>query len=429
MDFSRNFFYFFIFLLLLSSCRDDEDEQAPFIQWNFPAEDKKFSVVEEIFVEADISDDRIIEDVEIGLFSKPSLQAVSAIKTFQPQSKTFTLSLNIRVSDSLLESGTYFLRIIANDGENQKAVFRDVKITAIPRKKLGVLLSSENQNTTNLYLMDDALNVSLINAFSASYFQSKVNSIDQHYWLMSKNENKLMTFQLKENILEFERRFNSSFQQLFSDSDLDGRTLFVSKKDGEILGFDERFAQAFNYRSSKPGRRVNQLKAGERFVLADETDNNGGNRSLQIIFRSGGFLRAEAFTANASVGFYFLEQDRAIAFQNDKQAGVISEVFLEEGSIRKLINLQDSIIDLIQIDQHNYLIRTKSKVLRYDLSRNTVLDYIQTPATILQYDDLNRLIYVAEGRSLSIYTYPIKQLVNQKMMPFEISGIDMWYNR
>ena len=423
-------FFLFLFLsAILFSCEKEEDEQVPLIDWEFPKEMQTFSATEEIFFKAEISDDRIIEEVEVGLFSKPDLLSVSSILRLNPKEKTVQIARNFLISDTLLKSGIYFFRILVKDGVNETVNFRDVKIEGIKKKKLGVLVSCESPGSTKLYHLDEEQNRSVLRTFSGSYFQSKVNSIDQQFWFTTNEQKQVCVYQLKARQKDFQTQVISNFKLPFSDVDLDNRTFFLAKKEGEIISFDELFSERLLYKSIKPARKVTKVSANEKHLLAEEVDLNGGNRSLQIIYRNSGALRAEVFSSRVAVDIFFVDSKRAIIFQNDSSGGVLAELNIEEGGLRRMKNIQDSILNVLQIDAKNYLLSTKNKILLYDFSRNTSLEFLPQGEAVLQYDVLENLIYLGSGNELFVYTFPLAKLKHQQTMPSVIRGIDIWYNR
>ena len=125
-------------MILLFACKKDQDEEAPIINWERPAENNEFFVRDTIRVKATIRDNERIKSVELGLFAA-SGQLVQSFLSVRPDQMEYELSAVLTINDSLLTSGDYYFRIEVEDEDNTQAAFRFIKLNGIPRKKLGLI--------------------------------------------------------------------------------------------------------------------------------------------------------------------------------------------------------------------------------------------------------------------------------------------------
>lgn len=428
MIFFRSFFLFFIFLLFLG-CRNEVDEVPPQITWLFPAENNTFSTLDEIFVEAEIQDNESIKAIQLGLFRKSDNRQVQGNNDFSPNSKLFRLAVNFLIKDSLLESGTYYFRILADDGENVKAAFRDIQINTVPKVRLNTIVACENGNGVQFFKDNNDFNFSAFLTDPNSLTEAVVNSIDQQYWMLSKRGGYISVFDLKENSIAYQNQLLSNFSELFTSVDFEDRTVLIAAKDGEIKGFNERFQNNFTYRAINPGRSILNLKANHKYVLAEEADLNGSNRSVQLIFRNTANSRAELAINQQVKAIYFTSLEMAILFQNNANGGLLSEVDIQANGVRTMKTFRDSIISVTQISDKDYFISTPNKIMRYDFSTNTSFDFLTFPNAVIAYEELNNQLLIGSNQTLSVYSLNPTNLVAQATLPSRIMDIDVRFNR
>lgn len=418
----------FIFYSLFASCRKEVDEIPPQIEILSPSGNSNYKVLDDVFLEATIQDDLWIERVKVTLISYESNQKVLSELNFSPQKKTFSLKTTFSIADSLLAGGNYYFKIEAMDKENTSNAFRDIRILGLPKVKLGLIVGCSNESESQFYQDQNDFNFSLFHSTSTPLLTADLNSIDQYYWFVPSRGNTISAFHLKNNVVEFEKTVLSGFSQQFTDLTLFDRTAYIGGRNGEILAFDERFQDNYTYRSEM-GRSILTLGANQKYVLAEEADYTSNNRRLQITYRNSGFLRASVQLNNPVKAICFTETERAILFQNNLNGGLLSEVELLGNTRRTMKTFSDSILSVEQINAEEFLVSTPNKVMKYDYSRNTLLDYLMIPAAILSYDDLNNQLYVGEGLNLRVYNYGKQSPLSTTTLSLPIKSIDVRYNR
>lgn len=133
-----------VFMLIITffiSCRkEDKDTSGPTIHVHAPSTGGVYFYFNQIPVGAHIADERQITRVEVDITDSSNRVFLSA-NAIQPGSKEFHLETTIAHDDLYLESGTYFVRIKAGDGENTTTVYREIQLFAAPtilRKSIAI---------------------------------------------------------------------------------------------------------------------------------------------------------------------------------------------------------------------------------------------------------------------------------------------------
>jgi hypothetical protein len=123
---------FMLIITCFISCRKDQpDSSSPSIHVHAPSSGGAYFYFSQIPIGAHIVDDRQIATIEVDITDAANRVYLSANRT-NPGTKEFDLETNIAHDNFYLETGTYFVRIRASDGENTTTVYREIQLFAAP---------------------------------------------------------------------------------------------------------------------------------------------------------------------------------------------------------------------------------------------------------------------------------------------------------
>lgn len=415
-------------LLFIFSCQEEKDNNPPIISISSPTENASYQVLDNVAIRANITDDEIIKSVQVSLINDETRKKVLSSLFFSPNQGNFELQASYSLDDSLLESGRYYFKIEALDNDNTGAAFQYIQIIGIPKKKLGVVAICSSANATTVYTDKNDLNFLPLTYFAAPYFKSVLNSYDQQLWFLPKDKSDFLAYHLNKNTLQFNQSVNSGFNQAYTDIKLRGRDVVISTREGEALGYSFNYVKNYNYQTISD-RIISSLGLSEKYILVDEADLNGSNRFVNVLFGNTGVVQSGIAINYACEAIYFLEEKKAILFQNDEIGGRISELILEASARRTVKTFPDSILRVEQVSQDEYLISTAIKVLRYNYSTDNLLDYLLIPNAKTKFESLNNELYVASGNQLEHYNYALKTLIASTVLPQQITALELRYNK
>jgi len=420
-------FLFWIIISLLSSCKEDRDKIPPSIIISSPIENLNVSFSDEIVVKASISDNEIIRSVQLSLISTETKNRILRTESFQPNSSTFELTEVYEISDSLLAGGEYYFKVEAKDDDNTFAAFRFININSFPQRKISCIVSCSDLNNTTVYEDRNDFSFQKIHDFSSPYLSSELNSYDQHYWYFPSKGNQLQTLDLRSKSILFSESFISNRNDFFGASALADRHIFISTKAGELQGYNPLFQDNYTYLSASQ-KQLGKVTIGEQFILQDEGFSSGNNQTITVLYRTSGNVKIQFSISHPIEESFFLEDNVALLFQNDQNGGLIQELKIEDGGIRKIRNTRDSILSVEQISKNEYLISTRDKIERYTVNPNNLVDYLSLERAVVQYDRLNNQLYIGSGKTLSLFNN--RQLTSIQTIDFQtpIKGIDLRYN-
>lgn len=417
-----------LFVVSIFSCKDDEDEFPPTVVFETPQENDSFKVLESVFIKARITDDENIERVIVRLIDNNSGNVALPSQTFTPNTKTFELDFVVELSDSLLESGSYYFQVEANDGTNTFSDFRTVHISGIAKRQLSTVVACSNLQSTDIYEGSSTNGYQLFQTLASSYEDMVLNNDDQHLWYLSENTKEIQVFALIDKERLYNQRINSSFANPFTNLVRDDRDVILGIKDGEVEGFNQFFNDNFTYRTQND-RVIGRVDVDDDFVLVEELDRDGNNRSLLALNKSSRFLVNSVNLPGEPTNMFVHRKDKVLVFYNTAQNGVIAEFDLVQSGLRTIRSLNNKINAVEQINTNEYVLSTSVNVQSYQVANNNLVTYLNEPNAVLSYDDLQNQLYVGVGLELKQYTYRSNVVNATSIFSKEIVGIDIRYNK
>jgi len=180
-------------ILLFLGCRKrNEDSVSPVIQLEIPTTGATFYYLNNIPIRASIKDDMQLVSVTIEITNAQNIRFLES-ETFGPDNKTFDLSYNISHNDVYLTSGTYYVKITANDGENESIAFREIQLIEAPRILERIFIVRNNGSATTI---DSLYNNTLFPCFNfnQTYLFGGIDSRSQQAVISSNDVSSMESF-------------------------------------------------------------------------------------------------------------------------------------------------------------------------------------------------------------------------------------------
>lgn len=223
--------------LLLFSCIKEKDEIYPTIDIQGPADGATYNVFDTIFVALSISDDQNLDWVQVDVINDFN-QSIVPPETNNSIEGNSTEYLEALILDNIhLESGNFFLRVRAFDGENEKTEFVDITIIEHPRAlERFIVVSSPTAFTTSI---DSLLDNTLYNAsvLDIAYDESEINSWHRELLIGGKETGNVQVL-TTENLLPSHAYSGegNSIDDWYKDMHFDVESLryFLSREDSKV---------------------------------------------------------------------------------------------------------------------------------------------------------------------------------------------------
>ncbi len=416
---------------LLNSCKKDKDDVFPTIIISAPTENSTYNVLEAIPLRISITDNEKIESVRISLSEQSSGKSALSSLSYYPAQSSFNLDEFYFISDSLLNTGKYSLRVDASDGDNSASAFSTVIIQGIDRKSLQIIAAIDGGQTDEIIAIqkDQLINRLLANV---SVGEVHVNSRYQQSWFSQPGIEKIASLNLASSLVDYEAFPNSNGQSdRILDAEYIGDRFYVSTDRGTLQAFSTSYQDVFTY-NSPTGFRVRNIYNVNNRPMVKETDLVGNNQSLIYLFNNGS-IDTRINESNEIIGVTSKSSDptEAHLFVNGTNSFIVKTVDLNSGlsnSIASKNNIQ--LKSVIRTRDFEFILITNSEVLKYNLSTGflrAVSSSLSNPKAI--YDEVDEVIYVASGNSLKAYDYDQLSLVFNSTLPNPIIDMAMHYNK
>lgn len=229
--------WFIIGLLMLVLGCKKEDEIPPSITIVNPFAMSQFQIPFQVNVTGNAQDENSIEWIKIVVLNDalaPSSQEI--LIDVNKNSVEFNEWLS--VDNIHLNSGAYFVKVSASDGENIHSSYVEINVLEYPLVLEDIYLLSSNNNQTNLFKIDSN-SLEFVNQFDGQL--QVANAISKHQYLFIGTDQLGNAFDpnLNQNIWNWS--FTTFLSTYFNDSEMSesGDVLHLCCSDGVVRSFTE----------------------------------------------------------------------------------------------------------------------------------------------------------------------------------------------
>lgn len=121
------------------SCQK-KDETSPTVEITQPAENATFNVFDTIQVSFTVEDETELVAVSVQLVNSDFVP-VGESQNVNVPSNGFSGTAELAIDDKLLPTGDYYVKVLADDGTNEKRGYKKVKIIALPKQRRAIYCS------------------------------------------------------------------------------------------------------------------------------------------------------------------------------------------------------------------------------------------------------------------------------------------------
>lgn len=423
----------FLFITMAFWSCKDKDEIPPNIIFITPTENTQFNIREQIVVEANVSDNDIVERVTFRMVTEENNISVAGSATVFPNEKDANVKGVLQINDTLLDGGRYFIEIEASDGENEFSTFRAIRIEGIPRRRLSTVVTTSNGSRTNVFESSSDSTFQLVNNYPYAFKASQLNNEDQHFWFVPQNHNEIFVQNVKDNLQVYSKQYNSNFSDPFVDLCRLDRVVYLGVQQ-EIDGISERFSDKFTELLSTD-RKLTSLSVGDDYLISSETDLQGNNGMLKIFnvnSPAGIAINSISIPYDVKKAFVY-GGDRGVVFYNSdvlgNYIGAVGHFEVSKNGIREVEFTGGPIQQVIQVTSNEYLIATDAMILLYRVSTENAFVYDFAHFPVLHYDETSNELFVGTSRELRVYDYPSSNFNVMTTFSNDIKSIAVRYNK
>ena len=380
-----------IALSAVSCKKDRSDSLAPSIEINSPTIGSTYYYNSTISIEAVVTDDRQLKSVLVEITDAQNNRYLSP-HLFSPIAKRFELNHTILCDDLYLSSGTYFVRITADDGENEQIAFREIQIMEAPRLIERIFAVRNNGFTASIDTLHDETLLPCIN-FQGDYRFGGIESRTRHLIASDTSPSSLLSVSLPyfENLSAAFPPSNDELTAFFHDRI--GHRFLWGTHAGDIWSTATIGTQLF---SSSIGNAPITCIAGSRdhiitisgesssaYINALRMDNGVVETSIQVDWEVKGAVFLEA------------ESNRVLLVGNQNGAAHFAWLNLATSAINEVFNFYESslVLGVYECEGNDFFVVHESGIARYyNLLNNYTMNNSLIPDKLL-YDDLENQLW------------------------------------
>lgn len=418
--------YFFI---LFVSC-NKEITTSPEITVNSPLHNQAFEYGDTIFVNAVVKDEIPVISVSVSLVNEDKTE-VSPQQNQTFDQNEVTVSKEIPLNDNTLQSGQYYVHIIAKNESNTRSFFLPIQITGIQHQWNGLfVVTRPSFEQIGIMLLDTNGEVNPFVSLNGDYLSSEMNSSYQQLVVCGYKTGDLTSIDVENKEIEWSVPNQSSNDNPYFYSLLLTENRILSAiRNSEINSYDFSGTLAYSY--SLPGQRyAEKLLTSTERLYAQTTDISGGTSRL-IQFYTGSSLTITDHTIAMTIKSWFWVDGKLLVFANTGNTGRIYSYNYINNTFTLLNNTNSEIVNACQISITDYLVTCSDGIYHYKNTSANALNLVisQSGVKNLVFDSIQQRIFFHKSNTLYAYSYPDFQNVFESSSANEIVNIHLWYNR
>ena len=394
-------------LVFLSACNEEEDEVSPRVMVESPFENQAFQSTDTIEVIARITDNVSINSVEIELLDL-DFNMVGRKESYQASGSSVNFGQLYPIGGELISSGDYYLTIRAKDDNNVGSGFVKIRINAIPRILEGVVVVAKGSSQADVYYREaDELEFELKRSIFSDPIGAGLNYRENILVIAGGEAGDGVFIEIDEfqqiNSIPGFGNIGLPFFSTVTYSPINER-FYLAERDGVIRVFDKNAAQliAFNglieyvpqeIFGSTEGYFVEEKQIDSPSVVLTHYSFQG---LLLDVFQVFGGIRG-VYDRNFNEKFVWIDNPNGFELRLlNLTTKFLSLPYQRIGA---------RLFDVVRISTTTFILSTSDGLLRYNFSNGGISPINDSaPEGDLYFDELNQLVYLADGSDVIIYT-------------------------
>ena len=422
-----------IVVLGLFSCKKDVDVTGPVIRFNIPLENQTFNVNTYVNVNATVTDESRISTVSVSLLDANENYAHITVPV-SVSSPSMTLNMNYILDNIHLETGFYYIKISASDGENSSQKFQKIYLSAVPKVLKAIyLVSNTSSSITNLSTLDTVFTgITPYHAFSGDYLSSSVSSYYQQAYVCGNYTGSFTGHVLEFNSPKFTIAAVTSSNPYFTGYSNDDQNAFVARYDGSIRGYNYSGGVFFSA-NALSGYYSKHMCFNDGYMIAEQKEIFTSNKKLVTYFPTGIAEKNCALTQDV-VAFCEKDENNVFVFGN---VGGQATIELFDRINNNLWSpypfslASGNLLSALKVDSDTYLLGHSNGVIyKYQYSLSSITTFLTGYSAVkLKYDDVQNKLYVVEANKVTTFNMSTVGLVNSIVSAETVLDVHLLYNR
>ena len=382
------------------SCKDKADEESPRVIISSPFENETFSTVDTLDVIVKITDNEQIKSLSISLLDE-NFNGLGVEATYPGSGTDINFGTDFILDQPFFNSGTYYLAVRANDGENIGSGYVQIQLTAIERVIDNYLVVTKNETEAQVYFGNIMDNLQTALSYAVDLRGVAFNYRQNILGLAGGTLGDAVFYDMEEiEVLQTIPGFGGNSIPYFMGLNYSNKTerFYVSQRDGQIKILDKNALQ-ISAAQLMPNTFAEKVYAYDDSIFAVQKEISSNARVLSKFSQSGALLNS--YSVSGPVRELAKKSQEETFLWIDSPDGTVMGILNNSnGSITYPYARQDEPLGAaVEIADGNFVISTSTGLYRYAYSNGgtAVLNASLVNLTGLYYDDLDGFIYGSKG--------------------------------
>ncbi|MEI8201947.1 MAG: hypothetical protein WCH34_02985 [Bacteroidota bacterium] len=428
----RKAFWILFLMVFAYSCHKDGDMSSPVVEVYSPANYSSYSVLDTIMLNIRVTDNIKVEWVKVSVVNTNHIAALHE-NSYQSNTAEFNLNAPYIIDDIYLNSGTYYICVMASDGRNQTTFYRQIYITGIPRKLIGIIAITKNQTLSNVIKVDTFLVQHNVSVSTPDIAFSALNSRNQILFMSGKYSLPLIAFNL--NTLQTDwsvlNQATPPFPYFENLNFATNSVLYVSFTNGNLRGYTSSGSVVFS-----PTTETNWIPSStclsNLFLLCDKKNLSGQQHQLSVYFSLTSYLLQQlSLNDFATLEIVPKNSSSVYLIGNQNNLGTIKLYSITDNSIANITTGSTQAFTTVkQLNSGQILIANPTDVSLFDMNTENMSALISGLSTTqIQVEDISNRIYVAHQNSIKVYSLSPLTFQNEITFADTIARFHLLYNK
>ncbi len=408
-------FFAISILLFNASCKKKVEVRPPVIEILSPAENNLFTLPKIIIVKLHIISEQALSVVRISIDNQDQIP-ISVPVFLYPEADEFDFEVEINLDQIPEETIETYLYVKAESSGGVAKEFLQLQFEGPYLISKGFyLITSPTLNQTNIQYFDTAFsNVNFID-LPKEFNDAAVSSKEDMLFVSTKTPGKLQAYHHQDSELAWEKEAQMPFPELYS-LNLSEPIIYTGTENGRILGFRtnngiEQFISELVF-DSVPG----EIGVFTDYIIADYKSLTGPERGWLVFYKeTAALFQKHSSQINVHAFYPAISKNHAVVFGNIGSLGVIQFYDIDNNDILISLNFATGIITAsCQMESGFFLIAVGKDIWQFKEQQQNITLIQQTEEEIvdLQYDPVEKRIYIATEHQLLVYNATGDTLLN-----------------
>lgn len=429
----------FASLILLPACEAPRDEIGPDLDIIEPDEFSNHQVGESVSVEVAVSDDQQLDFVRIDIVNQSQNRVAGPVQYSDFNSISDQRTVSVNLNDVNINSGAYFIRVTASDGENERTRFREINLIEVPREVLSILAFHEiGPNEFGVDSLDRESNVFVdMTSFSPALEKfAKAGTKELAFFSSSGGNMQMVQNDDLESIANYSFPTGGTGPEFWRGVSGGESVVFASASDGQIRSWSDNGTPGIGVQVAF-GFQADQLLATDDFLYVELHPINQGQSQLAVHHMVSGAFFQSAVIENDIIEMLDLGNGELMIFQQDQalEAEVYKYSTSANGSSATLNLNYTDIRDAERSATGSFYVADETGIHKFQLQNGSTL----VNNGLLRSGDYAQLL--ADPVSGGIYAFESSLNELQLLDPFDLTlvasyslapgtqGFALFYNR